>query len=148
MAPERGAAVTWEERLRQAGYVITGATASRMPQEPRSPQDDTQTGGMTEDTLLAHVRALAKQYGYLCYHTYSSKRSEPGYPDLCLARPASATSPGRLLFAELKTQTGKVTQEQAIWLDILRHTIPGLEAYTWRPADLPTIAAILSSSQP
>ena len=143
--------MTWEERLRQAGYVITGETAarpSRTVQEARSRQDDTQTGGMTEDTLLAHVRALAKQYGYLCYHTYSSKRSEPGYPDLCLARPASATSPGRLLFAELKTQTGKVTQEQAIWLDILRHTIPGLEAYTWRPADLPTIAAILSSSQP
>jgi len=140
--------MTWEERLRQAGYVITGATASRMPQEARSPQAAPQTGGMTEDTLLAHVRALAKQCGYLCYHTYSSKRSEPGYPDLCLARPASATSPGRLLFAELKTQTGKVTQEQAIWLDILRHTIPGLEAYTWRPADLPTIAAILSSSQP
>jgi hypothetical protein len=103
---------------------------------------------MAEATLLAHVRALAKHCGWLCYHTRDSRKSESGYPDLCLARPASATSPGRLLFAELKTQTGKVTQEQAMWLDILRHTIDGVEVHIWRPSDLPMIATILSAPSP
>lgn len=49
-----------------------------------------------------------------------------GFPDLVLVKGE------RLLFAELKSATGKLTPEQQAWLDALRQ-VPGIEAYVWRP---------------
>ena len=52
---------------------------------------------------------------------------------------------GRVIFAELKKQTGKLTQEQATWLSVLRQT--GLvETYLWRPVDWEAICAVLRDS--
>lgn len=39
-----------------------------------------------------------------------------GYPDLTLIHPAK----GRLIFAELKTETGKISDAQHFWIDALR----------------------------
>jgi hypothetical protein len=102
-----------------------------------------------EEVLLAMVLRVAKAHGWeCCYHTYRSTRSAPGFPDLVLAKPASATSPGRLLFAELKREKGKLTAAQAVWLDVLRHTVPGVEVYEWRPSDLPEIVDCLTRRLP
>jgi VRR-NUC domain len=97
--------------------------------------------GITEDDLLRSVRKIAGYTGYLVYHTRWSKGSEPGFPDVVLA---SATRK-RLIFAELKTETGKPTAAQQLWLDTL--TATGNEAYLWRPADLTddTILTTLTS---
>ena len=65
-----------------------------------------------------------------------SKWSERGYPDLTLIRPP------RLLFAELKRETGKTSTHQDRWLALLREC-PGVETYLWRPSDLDAIAAVL-----
>lgn len=92
---------------------------------------------MPEEHFLALVRALAKQHGWLLYHTHRSDRSEPGFPDLV------CTDGARLIFIELKSVTGKLTQRQAIWLDLLRHT-GQCEVYEWRPADWPKIVETLS----
>jgi len=97
--------------------------------------------GTTEDDLLRSVRKLAGYCGYLVYHTRWSKGSEPGFPDVVLA----SAKHRRLIFAELKTATGKPTAAQLLWLDTL--TATGTEAYLWRPADLAdgTILATLTS---
>lgn len=92
---------------------------------------------MPERALLAQVRRLAQEQGWLVYHTWRSEHSEPGFPDVVLAKP------GRLLFVELKSAQGKVTVEQQQWLEVLKRSVPGIEIYLWRPADLPEILEVL-----
>lgn len=50
-----------------------------------------------------------------------------GFPDLVLARP------GRLIFAELKSERGRVSDEQNAWLDAL--ATPGVVRAVWFPRD-------------
>lgn len=86
-------------------------------------------GPMSERQLQSHVIELARLLGYRYYHTYDSRRSVPGFPDLVLAHPRS----GALIFAELKSDSGKVTPDQDVWLRVLG--VRGV-AFVWRPADL------------
>jgi hypothetical protein len=88
--------------------------------------------GTPEKRFQARVLQAAKEHGWLCYHTHDSRRSQPGFPDLVLVRP------GALLFAELKSATGKLTQEQVQWLSLLQ-SVPGVEAVVWRPGDWQTV---------
>lgn len=83
---------------------------------------------MTEAQLLTGVSALARDLGWLCYHTHDSRRSEPGFPDLVLVQG------DRCLFRELKTSSGRVTAAQRKWLHALAAT--GADASVWRPWDL------------
>lgn len=70
---------------------------------------------------------------WLVYHTFDSRRSQPGYPDLTLVR----ASDGRLIHVELKRERGTFRPEQVIWLGELREVARerGTEVYTWRPSD-------------
>lgn len=70
-----------------------------------------------------------------CYHTYRSIKSPTGFPDWCLVR-------DRVIFAELKTEHGQVSDVQREWLDGLAKA--GAECYLWRPGDLDEIADILA----
>ena len=76
-----------------------------------------------------HVIPMAKALGYEVYFTWSSRNSPEGFLDLVLAR----ESPPRLLFRELKTEKGRVTDGQKKWLRVL--TAMGEDAKVWRPAD-------------
>jgi len=49
---------------------------------------------------------------------------------------------GRLVFAELKTNTGRLTVEQDAWLHDLA-ACEGVAAYCWRPCDWATVQRIL-----
>jgi hypothetical protein len=75
------------------------------------------------------VCALAKTLGCIVYHTHDSRRSEPGFPDLVIV--------GRKGFAfrELKTNGGRLSPEQQVWLDKL--TAAKADADVWRPSDWP-----------
>jgi hypothetical protein len=127
-----------------AGMLARGD--SRIVGAPLAPP---RTHDTPEEVLLALVLRTAKTHGWeCCYHTYRSTRSAPGFPDLVLAKPASTTSPGRLLFAECKRAKGKLTAAQAVWLDVLRHTVPGVEVYLWTPADLHEIVDCLTRRMP
>lgn len=77
---------------------------------------------------------LARACGWSVYHTYDSRRSTPGFPDLVLAK---ADRP--LIFAEVKTATGQLTLEQERWLELLGSTTSLTVQMVWRPADWPTI---------
>ena len=87
---------------------------------------------MRERDWQAMVTAAAQHLGYLAYHTHDARRSQPGYPDLCLVRGE------RLVFLELKTEKGRVRPEQEIWLEMLAE-VPGVGARVVRPADLDEI---------
>ena len=91
---------------------------------------------ITERDLTGYVRDLARTFGWLRYHTWSSQHSPAGFPDEVLVRAP------RLIFAELKSETGRLRPEQETWLEALR-AVPGLEVYMWRPADMDAIAEVL-----
>lgn len=86
---------------------------------------------LTEDQFQQQVIELAQLHGYdLCYHTHDSRRSEPGFPDLVLI----SNRRERALFRELKTEKGKVSKDQLIWITSMQ--LVGLNAGVWRPSDL------------
>lgn len=82
---------------------------------------------MSEQQLQDHVVALATRLGWLSYHTYSSVRSAPGFPDLVMVR-------GTCMFRELKAANGVVSKHQRVWLQALK--VAGVDADVWRPMDL------------
>lgn len=93
---------------------------------------------MTEAQLSTLVVELARLGGWTHrYHTFISKRSSYGFPDWIFVKN------GRLIAAELKSDTGTVKPEQRAWLDALSE-VPGVEVYLWRPSDLDEIAETLT----
>lgn len=91
---------------------------------------------ITESELQGFVTTLARLHGWLAYHTHDSRRSEAGFPDLTMVRG------NRIIFAELKSEKGRVTPAQQKWLDAISAS-SGAESYVWRPSDLDTIDDVL-----
>jgi VRR-NUC domain-containing protein len=85
-----------------------------------------------QDTVTRAARLL----GWLVYHTYDSRRSVAGFPDLVMLRGA------RCIVAELKTETGQVKPDQKRWLEAF-HLIPLVEVYVWRPSDWKKVEDVL-----
>jgi hypothetical protein len=83
---------------------------------------------MTERQLDEGIRSIADGLGLLRYHTFNSRKSPSGFPDLVLVGPRG------VLFRELKRQSEKPTPAQEDWLRALREA--GQDADVWRPADL------------
>ena len=71
---------------------------------------------------VAHFRAAMTQYGWRT----PVQADGAGFPDLVLARD------GKVIFAELKAEKGKLSPEQEAWQQIL----PSF--YVWRPSDFET----------
>lgn len=90
-----------------------------------------------EAAFQAQVEQLGAFYGWRVYHTHDSRRSNPGFPDPVLVRD------DELIFAELKTEKGRVRPEQAAWIAAL-HAVPAVDTYLWRPSDFDEINARLS----
>lgn len=106
---------------------------------------------LLESELGHSVVDTAKKGGWLHYHTFRSEKSPTGFPDYVFVHKGW----GRVIFAELKTEKGKVSQNhltesgrfvvgQDTWLEWLG-ACPGVEAYCWRPSDFSSglIARIL-----
>jgi len=97
---------------------------------------------ITEKAWSAQFRQLFRTLGYdLAYHTLHSLGSEPGYPDWHLTHPN-----GRSIYAELKTENGKLSGAQTSW--IIRLRACGHEVYVWRPSDFDLAAEILRGRKP
>jgi hypothetical protein len=86
--------------------------------------------GMSEATLQANILHEATCLGWLGYHTYDSRRSVRGFPDLVLVHGVQQ----RLIFTELKKQTGRQSPAQIDWDKQLR-AASRCEFYLWRPSD-------------
>lgn len=103
--------------------------------------------GMTETAFLAQVLDLAAILGYEGAHfrpaltgrgwrTAVQGSLGKGWPDLVLIRPRDL----RLVVAELKSDTGRLTPDQERVLEVMGNVA---ETYVWRPADFDRIAEIL-----
>ena len=93
---------------------------------------------INEKKFQSRVVQAANMFGWMCYHTYDSRRSNPGFPDLVLVR-------DKVLFRELKTDKGRLTTAQKSWGDNL--TKAGSDYDVWRPKDMDEIVKELRGSQ-
>lgn len=91
---------------------------------------------LSERQWQQQVIDLATLYRWTWYHTHDSRRSNPGFPDLVLVR-------DRVLFAELKTDRGRLTTDQHRWIGRLEDA--GAEVFVWRPKDLDWVRTELAS---
>lgn len=93
---------------------------------------------VTEAELTVQIIAAAHQLNWKCVHWRPALTSHGwrtavqgdgvGWPDLTFARD------GRLIFAELKSRGKEPTPAQEAWLALLG-SVPGCQAFVWRPAD-------------
>jgi hypothetical protein len=111
--------------LRYRGQVQAQLPGGKRPKQPE----------LSEKEFQERVVFAARSLGWLVYHTYDSRRSEPGFPDLTMVRR------GRLIFAEMKKNTGVCTDAQQRWLAELEQT--ECEVYLWRPDDYEEILEVL-----
>lgn len=81
-----------------------------------------------EKQFLNQIIKLADIRGWLVYHTHDSRRSQAGFPDLVMVRG------GRIIFAEIKSEKGRTSPEQKVWIKYLR-TAKRKDVFLWRPSD-------------
>ena len=100
----------------------------------------------SEALFQGKVIGLAKQHDWLIFHPLTTQRKgawstfslgHKGYPDLTLARAGEG-----VLFAELKTEKGKLNAEQLRWRFELEQA--GAEYHLWRPSDWDLIVGRLN----
>jgi hypothetical protein len=85
------------------------------------------------DWRVAHFMPARAAKGYRTPVQYDAA----GFPDLVLTRRP------RVIFAEMKSQTGRLSATQREWLADLA-ACPGVESYTWRPSDWFDIELVLA----
>lgn len=102
-------------------------------------------GAQSEAEFQRAVIDLARLRGWLVFHARPARtqsgrwstpmQGNPGFPDLVMTRG------GRVIFAELKAERGRVSRAQQAWLDALSndtvrepHTWTHF-AFMWRPSD-------------
>ena len=78
---------------------------------------------MTEKDFQCQLIALVDMLGGLAYHTYDSRRSAAGFPDLTIV-----TRDRRVIFSELKVGKRQPTDDQWAWL----RALPDHSTYLWR----------------
>ena len=95
---------------------------------------------MSEKEFMAQLVQAARMLRWMVSHMTLPQRSEPGVPDLLMVRPP------RVIFAELKSEKGRLTIKQRYspktgrslpnqkdWKDAFE-SCPGVEYYLWRPS--------------
>lgn len=105
---------------------------------------------LSEKQFQHQVEHLAHVFGWRVFHALPAQNSrgrwltaqsgDVGFPDLVLAHPSKG-----VIFAELKTQIGRVSVSQRIWLNTLEAA--GAETYIWRPSDFDSIKTRLQKGQ-
>lgn len=98
----------------------------------------------SEKLFQDKIVQIAKTCGWLTFHAVPHQvrpgvwRSDgPGFPDLVLAHPRFG-----ILFAEIKTAKGKLTDAQLQWRSAI--IASGHRHEVWRPADMNLIVKVLS----
>src|SRR5262245_29741708 len=72
--------------------------------------------GISEAALMGALKREAVARGYLFFHVYTSKRSDPGWPDCAIVHP---TGDRTLYLLECKRQGEHPTLAQHRWLSAL-----------------------------
>jgi hypothetical protein len=113
-------------------------TATFIPHKNPNPVDIIAHSYFSREALWqSNVETTFREQGWLVYHTHRSERSEPGFPDLVMVLPGVS-----VVYAELKTEKGKLTNDQEKWLLAMAWT--GETVFLWRPSDGSEIRDIIS----
>lgn len=94
---------------------------------------------LLEKQAQSMIVDLARLLGWRVYHTFDSRKSQAGFPDLVLVR-------DRVIYAEIKRAGQKPRPSQVEWLNAL--SCAGAEVYVWTEADYDEVASILSHRVP
>lgn len=105
---------------------------------------------MSEAEWQQQVIDLAHIHGWRVYHARPAQNGRgdwrtpvaadgKGWPDLTLVR-------DKVLFVELKSESGRLTTEQRHWLDALQAA--GAHVAVWRPRDFDTVLDTLKRNRP
>jgi hypothetical protein len=78
-----------------------------------------------EQYIQASFETHARAAGWLVYHVHDARRSAPGWPDAFCVRN------GRAVAVELKSATGRVSRDQALWIAEL-DSVFGITAFVAR----------------
>ena len=73
----------------------------------------------SESRLQRRIIEYCESNGYYVFHDYSRAVNKPGHPDLIIAMPE-----GRIVWIELKSKTGRMTDDQTrvyLQLKAMRH---------------------------
>ena len=92
---------------------------------------------ISEKQFTQQIKELCKMFGWLYYHTHRSQFSPAGFPDVV----AVLAVDKRVVYVELKSEKGKLSHDQRLWLWHL--AAAGQEVYVWRPDDLQQAAKVL-----
>jgi len=92
-----------------------------------------------ERDVQAAILDIARLLGWRAYHTFDSRKSEAGFPDLVLVR-------DRIIFVEVKREGQRPRPNQVEWLNALSSA--GAECYVWTESDYDDAATILSHRVP
>ena len=97
---------------------------------------------VSEKIFRQQVLTAARLHSWTVYFTWSSLNSPAGFPDLVLVRN------GYLIFAELKSEDGKMTPEQLEWkreLEVVQNMYnASVRYFEWRPHDIDEILRVLA----
>lgn len=93
----------------------------------------------SEKDFMQAVLDAARYLGWTCFHAHDSRRSDPGFPDICCVKQ------GHLIFWECKTERGLLSAHQSWWLEQLR-SIPGVTAAVIRPSDWDAVERTLKDA--
>ena len=94
-----------------------------------------------KDWLEQMMWTITPTLGWMAYHTHDSRGGEVGFPDLVIIK-LHTPDVGRVVYTELKTETGKLSSSQEFWLDALAEG--GQETYLWRPSDYEQVGQVLT----
>lgn len=104
-----------------------------------------------ESQLQAAIIELAKWEGWMVFHPMpvqnqagrwrTALQGDKGFPDLVLAHKERG-----IIFVELKSTIGRISDDQQLWIDTLRRA--GAEVYVWRPIDIAQARIILKEGAP
>lgn len=103
---------------------------------------DIQLRAISERDWQATVTQMLTAFGWLWYHAPDNRPVngriqgiKAGFPDIVAVRGR------RILWIELKRETGKTSPDQDTWLGRLGDA--GQETYVWRPSDSARVAEVL-----
>ena len=112
---------------------------------PMTPRLSEYPPPMSEKDWQAQVVELAGTFGWMVQHSRPAQvgdrwmtaiTGQVGFPDLVLAHRTKG-----VIFAELKTDTGRMATAQTEWRDTLAGHV---EWYLWRPSDIAAVMRRLS----
>jgi VRR-NUC domain-containing protein len=126
-------------RLTEAEYAHLLALGTVRPLEGHRSLGET----VPEKRFMAQILQVARPAGWIAYHTFDSRRSPEGFPDVILVRPEPGRGP---VYAwELKTARGKLSMAQHMWINALDGKT--ISAAVVRPADFADLVRLLQAPQ-